>query len=281
VPYALILGPAAAVLGIVAIFFVFRRKSVDKRSMYSARRSQIEHKVRAARQRTLAPHGRAEKPDEAASPASPFGGTPAPIATYEASAYEPPPAAAAPTVRGIPDAPTSSPWDVGPTTATPGQFEPAPSQFEPAPSQFEAAPGQFDAPVPQYEAPPAAPPYQPAPSESAWTPAPAPAAPVEPVRPAETAASPAAWSVVGEAKESAETGAPQPKKKKGKDKGQEAATGGGWTLASGNAPSEELEDEAVPKAPGQAVAIAQYAVLVVGLVAVLIGVLIMVAGVPR
>jgi hypothetical protein len=282
VPYALILGPAAAALGIVAIFFVFRRKSVDKRSMYSARRSQIEHKVRAARQRTLTPHGRAERPEEAAGPASPFGGTQAPIATYEASAYEPPPAAAAPAVRGMPDAPTSSPWDVGPTAAPPSQFEPAPSQFEPAPGQFEPAPGQFDAPVPgQYEAPPAAaPPYQPAPSEPVWTPAPEPAAPVEPVRPAETAASPAAWSVVGEAKESAETAAPQPKKKKGKDKGQEAAPGGSWTLASGNAPSDELEDEGAPKAPGQAVAIAQYAVLVVGLVAVLIGVLIMVAGLP-
>jgi hypothetical protein len=85
---------------------------------------------------------------------------------------------------------------------------------------------------------------------------------------------------VGEAKESAETAAPQPKKKKGKDKGQEAAPGGSWTLASGNAPGDELEDEGAPKAPGQAVAIAQYAVLVVGLVAVLIGVLIMVAGLP-
>jgi hypothetical protein len=265
-PYALILGPAAAVLGIVAIFFVFRRKSVDKRSMYSARRSQIEHKVRAARQRTLTPHGRAEKPEEAAggaAPASPFGGAQAPIATYEASAYEPPPAAAAPAVRGAPDAPTSSPWDVGPTVAPPSQF---------------------DAPVPSpYEAPPAPPPYEPAPSEPVWTPAPAPAepaTPVEPVRPAAAAASPTAWSVVGEAKESAETTAPEPKKKKGKDKGQEAAPSGSWTLASGNAPGDEPEDEGVAKPPGQAVAIAQYAIVVVGLVAVLIGVLIMVAGLP-
>src|SRR5579864_7663429 len=100
-PIALIVGPGVALIGIVSVFFVLRRKSVDKRSMYSARRSQIEHKVRAARQRTLAPHGRTEKPDEAAGPASPFGGTQAPIATYEASAYEPPPAAAAPAVRGI------------------------------------------------------------------------------------------------------------------------------------------------------------------------------------
>ena len=268
-PYALIIGPAAALLGIVAIFFVLRRKSVDKRSMYSARRSQIEHKVRAARQRTLTPHGRAEKPEEAAAPASPFGGTQAPVATYEPSAYEPPPAAAAPAVRGVPDAPTSSPWDVGPTVAPPNQFD------APAPSQFEA-------PVPgQYEAPPPAPPYEPAPSEPVWTPAPAPAdpaAPAEPIRPAATAASPAAWSVVGEAKEAAETTAPQPKKRKGKDKDQEVAPSGSWTLASGNAPSDEPEDDVVPKAPGQAVAIAQYAIIVVGLVAVLIGVLIMVAG---
>jgi hypothetical protein len=263
-PYALVLGPAAALLGIVAIFFVLRRKSVDKRSMYSARRSQIEHKVRAARQRTLTPHGRAEKPEEtasAAAPASPFGGTQAPIATYEASAYEPPPAAAAPAVRGVPDAPTSSPWDVGPTVAPPTQF---------------------DAPIPgQFEAPPAAPPYEPAaPSEPVWTPAPAPAepaAPVEPVRPAATAASPAAWSVVGEAKESAATVEPQRKKKKGKD--QEAAASGSWTLASGNAPGDEPEEGAF-KPPGQAVAVAQYAVIVVGLLAVLIGVVIMVAGSP-
>src|SRR2546426_282113 len=60
----LLAGPLVAIVGIVAVFFVLRRKSVDKRSMYSARRSQIEHKVRAARQRTMAPHGRSEKPSE-------------------------------------------------------------------------------------------------------------------------------------------------------------------------------------------------------------------------
>jgi hypothetical protein len=43
---------------------------------------------------------------------------------------------------------------------------------------------------------------------------------------------------------------------------------------------ESDEADAAYKAPGQAVAIAQYAVFVVGLVAVLIGVLIMVAGSP-
>jgi hypothetical protein len=86
--------------------------------------------------------------------------------------------------------------------------------------------------------------------------------------------------VVGEAKASASTAEAEPKKKK-KGKEQEAAAAGSWQLASGNAPGAEPdEDEGVIRAPGQTVAIAQYAVLVVGLVAVLIGVLIMVAGSP-
>jgi hypothetical protein len=261
--WAFIAGPAAALLGIGAVFWVMRRKAVDKRSMYSARRSQIEHKVRAARQRTLAPHGRAEKPEEAPAPsagASPFASQ-APGAVYEVSAYEPPPAAAAPVVRGAPEAPSSSPWDVGATVPPPGQFE----------------------------APPAAPPaFEPARVEEVWTPAPAPApvrpaepvTPMEPIRPAAAAASPAGWSVVGEAKESAVVGEPEKKKKK-KGRDQEAVPTGSWALASGNAPGAESDEgDALFKAPGQTVAIAQYAVLVVGLVAVLIGVLIMVAGSP-
>jgi len=49
----------------------------------------------------------------------------------------------------------------------------------------------------------------------------------------------------------------------------------GWALASGNAPGMEAED--VIKPPSQLIAVAQYAILVVGLVMVLIGVLVMVA----
>jgi hypothetical protein len=259
--WAFIAGPAAALLGIGAVFWVMRRKAVDKRSMYSARRSQIEHKVRAARQRTLAPHGKAEKPEEAPAPSagtSPFAAQ-APGAVYEVSAYEPPPAAAAPVARGAPEAPSSSPWDVGTTVQPPGQFE----------------------------APPAPPPaFEPAPAEEVWTPAPAPprppepVTPIEPIRPAAAAASPTGWSVVGEAKESAAVGEPEKKKKK-KGKDQEAAPAGSWALASGNAPGTESDEgDELFKAPGQTVAIAQYAVLVVGLIAVLIGVLIMVAGPP-
>jgi len=70
----LLAGPMVAIIGIVAVFFVLRRKSVEKRSMYSARRSQIEHKVRAARQRTLAPHGHAPKAAE-----QPAGAQPSPF----------------------------------------------------------------------------------------------------------------------------------------------------------------------------------------------------------
>src|SRR5260370_20762046 len=55
-PY-LLAGAAVALLGVVAVVFVMRHKSTEKRSMYSSRRSRMEHKVKAARSRTLAPHG--------------------------------------------------------------------------------------------------------------------------------------------------------------------------------------------------------------------------------
>jgi hypothetical protein len=252
-PIALIVGPLAAVVGIVAIFFVFRRKAVDQRSMYSARRSQIEHKVRAARQRTLAPHGREEKPPEAAAEAAPtsFAPTPrGPQITYEASAYEPPPAAPPPAGKELSDLPSPSPWDVGTTAPAPTHFETP--QAPPAPLAPEPA-------------------YTPPPVEEVWTPAPPPPAPVEPAQPALAAASPAAWSVVKEAKESAEVAAESKPKKKGK---QDAPTSS-WQLASGNAPGMETDD--IIKAPNPLVPIAQYAVLVVGLVMVLIGVFVMIA----
>src|ERR1700681_3862399 len=88
-PVAIAVGAASALIGIMAIFFVFRRKSVDKRSMYSARRSQIEHKVRAARQRTLVQHGHPEAAAQApagAQQTSIYAPPAAPGVTYEPSA---------------------------------------------------------------------------------------------------------------------------------------------------------------------------------------------------
>jgi hypothetical protein len=109
-----------------------------------------------------------------------------------------------------------------------------------------------------------------------WTPAPAPSEPARPIEPEKpAAASPAAWSVVSEAKESAQTTVDEPKRKKKGKRDAADAPPGGWSLASGNAPG--MESDEVIKAPGQLVAVAQYAILVVGLVMVLIGVLVMVA----
>src|SRR5207302_1299444 len=183
----LLAGPFVAIVGIAAVFFVLRRKSVDKRSMYSARRSQIEHKVRAARQRTMAPHGHADKPAEPAPTAPPFEQTKVqPTVAYEVTAYQAPPAA--------PVAAASS-------TSAGG------------------------------------------------------------------------WSVVSTSKD-AQVEA-EPGKKKKKDKGAPAA--GDWSLASGDAPGLVADEPALKRPSGKVIAIAQYAVLVVGLVMVLIGVLVMVA----
>ena len=267
----IIVGAAVAVIGIVSVVFVMRHKSVEKRSMYSARRTQIEHKVRAARQRTLAPHGHVEKPADA--PAEPAPGSifaprsAAPTVTYEPSAYSPPPAAP-PGSIDLPPAPRASPWDVGPTAAPPSPFgppgAPPPPPYAPAPEPtFE--PGPIEPPPP----PPSEPP--------AWTPAPAETLPpVEPARAATPAGAGASWSIVGESKASAAVGEDAGKKKgKDKRKDKDKAQTGAWQLASGEVPGSE--DEMEVKTPSAALAIAQYAVLVVGLVMVLIGVLVMVA----
>jgi hypothetical protein len=252
------------------VVFVMRHKREEKRSMYSARRSQIEHKVRAARQRTLTPHGRAEKPPEA--PPAPAGSSifaPAPSApqvTYEVSAYEPPPAAAPPEVELPAQMPPGSPWEVGPTSPAPfgAPTETVPGQYPPS----EPPPAE-----PAY-APPAEPAYVPAPNEPAWNPAAAaPAAPLEAVEPATSAASPGSWSVVSESKDSAATAADQPQKKEKKRGG-----GSAWQLASGAAP--DMDDADAVRAPSPVMAIAQYAVFVVGLVTVLIGVFVMIANLP-
>src|ERR1700687_1169231 len=139
-------GPFVAVIGIVSVFFVKRHKSVQTRSMYSSRRSNLERKVRAARTRTLGP----DKHDEVAHAGGP------PKLTYEPSAFAGPPVAP-------PSAPVGAPnqsWDVGPTAAPP-----SPPAVEPPPAR-------------QYVARPAVPP--PSEREPIWTPsAPEPAPPAQ------------------------------------------------------------------------------------------------------
>ena len=271
-PVYILAGPAVALIGIVSIFFVMRRRAVDKRSMYSSRRSQIERKVRAARQRTLVPHGRGEK-----APAAGEMAASAPSVTaapgFQAPAYQAPAAPLPPQA-----------WEMGASPAAPAYQAPAYEAPPAAPAFEPQAPAP---PPPPPSAPAAEPSWTPAPAEPVWTPAPvadsAPAPVAEPA--AEPASEPltpagggASWSIVGADVPATEERAPKDGKEgKGARGGkkEKAQTGSAWQLASGNAPGEE-EDEA-PKRPSATTAVAQYAILVVGLVMVLIGVLVMVA----
>ncbi|HET9781446.1 MAG TPA: hypothetical protein VFR33_06675 [Candidatus Dormibacteraeota bacterium] len=266
----LVAGPLIALIGIGAVFFVFRRKAVDQRSMYSARRSQIEHKVRAARQRTLTPHGHTPKQVEQA-PAATMDQQPVPqTMVWEAPAYEAPPVVPPSVPAAAAAAPAEAPpWEqpsIPATAPAPSSFDyPAaqPEPFAPAPEPFRPAPEPTPMP----------------PSEPVWTPAPAPMPPAETVAPAASAVAPAAtstsvggWSIVTTEKEPALADEPSGKRK---DKGGTLA--GAWSLASGEAPGMDADDSPARRPSGTIMAVAQYAVLVVGLVMVLIGVLVMVA----
>lgn len=254
----LFVGPFVAAVGLVAVFFVMRRRSVQEKSMYSARRSQIERKVRAARQRTLAPAGRhAEKEappaEQTFTPSGMEGKAAAPTATWAMPAPRP----EAPPSPFAPPAPEQA-WEVGPTVPPP-----PPSQPPPTPPPYRPQ-------EPAYTPPPE-PAYQPAPAETTWNPAPMETAVPSPAEPhvSTPAGTGASWSIVGEGKATAES---VPEKKSKKDKKSQT---GSWQLASGVVPGEDVAEEI--KAPGMGIAIAQYAVLVVGLIMVLIGVLVMVA----
>ncbi len=267
----LLIGPFVAIVGLVSIIFVMRHRSVQTKSMYSARRTQIERKVRAARQRTLAPSGRHSGKETTPAAEQDFsapgmeGKTAAPTAMWG------PPTSAPPAAPPPPAPPYQQPWEVGPTAPPPGPpaYEPAPGQptYEPPPSQ----PTYEPPPEPAYTPPTSEPTYP----DSTWTPEPAP--PVAPSTSGTAVSTPAgggaSWEIVGPAPAAATPEGTGEKKSK---KGKAATATGAWQLASGAAPGTERDEEEV-KRPSAAVAIAQYAVLVVGLVMVLIGVLVMVA----
>ena len=234
-----------ALIGIISVFFVLRHKSVEKRSMYSSRRSNLERKVKAARQRTLAPRGRGGKaPTEAEIAATPMTAAPA----YQAPATQ-----------------TQS-WDM-PAAPAP-VYEPPPPAPVPV---YEPPPAAPSAPVEPSTPTPSQPEWTPAPAEAVWTPAPSADIPrarePEPVaaQPVVPAGEGAAWSIVGDARPGDDTQDKDKEKDKGKKK-VKAAAGNAWELSSGEAPGEEEDDE--PKKPSAAMALAQYAVLVVGLVMV-------------
>jgi len=251
-PIYIFAGPAVALIGILSVFFVLRHKSVEKRSMYSSRRSNLERKVKAARQRTLAPRGRSGK------------------APTEAEIAAAAPMAAAP----VYEAPRTQSWDM-PAAPAPVYEPPAAAPAYEAPPPAPFAPAEPSTPAPSQ------PEWTPAPAEAVWTPAPSADIPrpreAEPAaaQPVVPAGEGAAWSIVGDARPVDEAQASDKDKDKGKKKKAKAAGGSPWELASGVDPGEEADDE--PRKPSAAMAVAQYAVLVVGLVMVLIGVLVMVA----
>ena len=159
----LALGPILALLGLVAAFYILRRKAKTRKSMYRTLREQREHDLRKARARATAAKAASEtaaiqkEQDEraaaeraaAAAAAPPTG--PASTATIEPTArvgewrsapaqvpeYTPPPPPA-------PPAPSPDPLPPPPVVPTP-EPEPAPP---PAPEPE---------PEPEAEAPPAAP----------------------------------------------------------------------------------------------------------------------------
>ena len=258
-------GPLVAVIGIVSVFFVMRHKRVQTKSMYSSRRGQIERKVRAARQRTLTPTSK--RAEQEAAQAATFAApgmeakTAIPTATWGPTAARP-------------DAPPAPPpsqeeqaWEVGPTVPPP-----PPSMAPPSPPPYT----------------PSAPTYAP-PPEEVWNPAPAETFAPAPVEPMAEPVAPqvstpsgggASWEIVGAGVSGAQAPERTDKKekkdrkdKKGKEK--QGQTGASWQLAAGELPGDESED--IIKKPSAAIAVAQYAVLVVGLVMVLIGVVVMVA----
>lgn len=239
----LLIGPFVAGVGLVAVFFVFRHKAVQKQSLYSSRRTQIERKVRAARQRTLAPSRRKEE------------------AEPEPAAEVAPPDA---TVVSPPGQPVRQ-WDRSPTAPAPAAepaYSPPPVQAEPAytpPAPVE--PAYTPPPEPAYTPPPA--------DEPVWTPGPAPS---EPAAPAATAPGGSSWSVVEGDKQ---VEAPAASAEKSEKKGA-AHKEAGWSLDSGEKPDPLMPAEE-HRGAGQVLAIAQYLVFVVGLIMVLVGVLVMVA----
>jgi hypothetical protein len=261
-------GPLVVVIGIVSVFFVMRHKRVEAKSMYSSRRGQIERKVRAARQRTLAPSGKHGGKESEAAVEQAF------VAPGMESKTAVPTATWGPTVSGpayaSPPAPAGEmTWDVGPVAPA----APAPPPFAPSPPAYTPPPPS----EPAYTPPP------PAPAEE-WAPAaPQPveqqrgeptAAPIEP-QVTTPAGAGAAWSVVGDSKaSSAEPEAGKKKSKKDKQKDSQVE-GAAWQLSSGLMPGEEAGEEI--KTPSTALAIAQYAVFGLGLLMVLIGVLVTLA----
>ena len=81
----------------------------------------------------------------------------------------------------------------------------------------------------------------------------------------------ASWSIVGGESKDVAISDDGKKKKKGKRDAETSA----WQLASGEAPGDESDDQS--RGPNTALAVAQWAAIALGMLAVLIGIMLMIA----
>jgi FtsZ-interacting cell division protein ZipA len=136
----LAIGPVLALLGIVAAFFVLRRKAKTRKSMYRTLRERREVDLRKARERATTAKGAVERTAmereaaaqaAAAAAAAPSAG-PASAATLPTSAQDAPSAYAPPAPSYTPQEPTY--------TAPEPLPEPPPAPIEQAPAEVLPAP---------------------------------------------------------------------------------------------------------------------------------------------
>jgi hypothetical protein len=132
----LAIGPVLALLGIVAAFFVLRRKAKTRKSMYRTLRERRELDLRKARERATAAKGAVERTaverEEAAQAAAAPPVGPSSAAALPTPAQDAPPAYAAPTPAYTPQEPTYLPPEPLP--------EPPPAPVEQVPAEVLPAP---------------------------------------------------------------------------------------------------------------------------------------------
>jgi hypothetical protein len=146
----LAVGPVLAIIGIVAAFFVLRRKAKNRKSMYRTLREQREHDLRKARERATSAKGASEKAamerEAAAQAAAAAAATPPLAPASTAPLYAPTQEAPAAAPAAPPNAPQEEP--VTPPAAPP----PAPLYTPQEPTY--TAPEPPPAPPAPVEAPP-------------------------------------------------------------------------------------------------------------------------------
>jgi hypothetical protein len=130
----LAVGPVLALVGIVAAFFVLRRKAKTRKSMYRTLRERREVDLRKARERATTAKGAAEKAArerEAAAQAAAAAAAAPPMAPASTASIGTPPQEAAPAYT--PQPPVQAPEPPVYTPPEPAYSPPEPPPIPPAP----------------------------------------------------------------------------------------------------------------------------------------------------